>query len=126
MSAAQPEGTLVIEVKGINTVQGDLQIGLYNRAEGFAGKNTTYAGKVVAVTGNVMTVEITGLPYGTYAATAYHDKNGNGELDKNFFGVPTEVYGFSNNARGTFGPPSFAESSFELKASTQKISFDLK
>jgi len=25
------------------------------------------------------------------------------------FGAPTEAYGFSNNARGTFSKPSFSE-----------------
>jgi uncharacterized protein (DUF2141 family) len=29
-------------------------------------------------------------------------------------GVPTEYYGFSNNARRTFSAPSFGESSFNL------------
>mgnify|MGYP003572328091 CR=1 FL=1 len=50
----------------------------------------------------------------TYAIAAYHDANGNQELDKNFFGVPKEGYGFSNNARATFGPPSFEKAAFSF------------
>ena len=30
------------------------------------------------------------------------------------FGIPTEDYGFSNDAKGNFGPASFDDSSFEL------------
>jgi uncharacterized protein (DUF2141 family) len=44
------------------------------------------------------------------AVAAYHDANGNGELDRNALGIPSERYGFSNNARGITGPPTFEES----------------
>jgi Uncharacterized protein conserved in bacteria (DUF2141) len=40
------------------------------------------------------------------------DENGNGVLDKNFFGVPVEGYGFSNDARGSMGPPAFEKAAF--------------
>jgi uncharacterized protein (DUF2141 family) len=29
-----------------------------------------------------------------------------------------ELYGFSNNARGTFGPPDFAEAAFDIGDNT--------
>lgn len=47
------------------------------------------------------------LAPGRYAFFAMHDANGNGDLDRNFLGIPTEDYGFSNGARGVVGPPSF-------------------
>ena len=42
--------------------------------------------------------------------------NGNGQLDSNLMGLPTEPYGFANNARGSFGPPSFQAASVALPA----------
>lgn len=57
------------------------------------------------------------LPTGRYAVSAFHDINSNEELDKNAFGVPRESYGFSNDARGTFGPPSREEQLFMLDRS---------
>lgn len=48
------------------------------------------------------------------AVTAFHDANGNGELDKNAFGIPTEKYGFSKNPAPGFGPPSFEQSAIPL------------
>lgn len=48
-----------------------------------------------------------GLPSGSYAVALFHDENGNGKLDKRF-GIPLEGFGFSNNPRILFGPPSFA------------------
>ncbi len=50
------------------------------------------------------------------AVSAYHDQNGNGRLDKNSFGMPTERYGFSNNPKRGFGPPKFMETALELNS----------
>ncbi len=56
------------------------------------------------------------LEAGSYALAAYHDANDNKKIDKSFTGIPTEKYGFSNNARGTFGPPSLSDQLFQLKS----------
>ena len=37
------------------------------------------------------------IPSGTYAVKLHIDENENGELDKNFLGIPMEQYGISNN-----------------------------
>lgn len=54
------------------------------------------------------------LPQGTYAVAVFIDVNSNAKLDSNMFGYPTEPYGFSNNAKGSFGPPGFKEASIVL------------
>lgn len=54
------------------------------------------------------------LKAGSYAVVAFQDLNGNKDIDKGFFGQPTEPYGFSNNVSGTFGPPSFEKQLFTL------------
>jgi uncharacterized protein (DUF2141 family) len=59
-------------------------------------------------------VTVPDLPPGRYAVAAYVDNNRNGKQDKNFLGVPKEDYGFSNEARGRFGPPDFAEAAFDI------------
>ena len=46
---------------------------------------------------------------GAYAVAAFHDADGDGALNQNFVGMPTEGYGFSNGAVGFMGPPSFAD-----------------
>ena len=43
---------------------------------------------------------------GIYAATAYHDENGNGKFDKNRVGLPIEGFGMSNNPTTFLTPPS--------------------
>ena len=59
------------------------------------------------------------IPYGVYAVSVLHDANKNNEMDSNFFGIPKEGVGASNNAKGSFGPPSFKDASFKVDQSCQ-------
>jgi uncharacterized protein (DUF2141 family) len=52
------------------------------------------------------------IPAGTYALAVVHDENMNGKLDTNWLGIPTEGYGFSNDAKGVLKAPSFSSASF--------------
>ncbi|MBL6715485.1 MAG: DUF2141 domain-containing protein [Pseudomonadales bacterium] len=54
------------------------------------------------------------LPGGTYAVGVFHDVDGDEALSKNFLGIPKEPFGFSNNVRGRFGPPSFKDASISI------------
>jgi len=54
------------------------------------------------------------LKAGKYAFKYFHDENENKEIDTYWIGAPKEGYGFSNNARGMFGPPSFEKTVFYL------------
>ena len=58
---------------------------------------------------------------GNYAFRYFHDKNENDEMETNWMGLPTEGFGFSNNAKGLFGPPSFDKWVFELNADRKLI-----
>ena len=46
---------------------------------------------------------------GEYVVAGFQDLNGNGKLDKNFFGVPTEPYGFARVPPSKWRAPSFGE-----------------
>jgi uncharacterized protein (DUF2141 family) len=66
-------------------------------------------------------VVLSNLQPGRYALILFHDENGNGRLDKNFWGVPTEPYGFSNNAQGFLGPPRFDDAAMTLDGSDKAV-----
>ena len=51
--------------------------------------------------------------------------NNNGDIDLNFFGIPKEQFGFSNNVLGLFGAPKFDKASFKLNEN-KKIIIKLK
>jgi uncharacterized protein (DUF2141 family) len=54
------------------------------------------------------------LPPGTYAVAVYHDQNNNHAFDRNSLGLPTEGFGFSNDAPAHFGLPAFGAVRFTL------------
>ena len=113
---------LTVQVSDVKSADGNIMIAVFNSAGDFLKKPV--AGTQGAASAAGTTVVIKDLPAGDYALVVYHDANGNGKLDKNLMGIPTEDYGFSNNASGKFGPPSFEAARFTLAAagSTAKIS----
>jgi uncharacterized protein (DUF2141 family) len=110
---------LRLTITGIRSDTGELLIGLYASSNGFGSAiaNATKSG-LMADPGRIVGVSIrakageqsavfTQLRPGRYAAVVFHDENDDGRLDANEMGVPTEGYGFSNDARGLLSAPSF-------------------
>ncbi|MCZ7627422.1 MAG: hypothetical protein C3F12_04160 [Candidatus Methylomirabilota bacterium] len=62
---------------------------------------------------------------GTYAASVYHDENGNKKLDRNWIGIPAEGAGFSNNPTLLVGPPSHAQAAFQVSHGPTRIDIQL-
>ena len=114
-----------IEIKGIAGEQGNLYVALFRQKDEFPVFGKQYLGKIVPVTSKKMSYAFDNLSEGKYAIAIYHDVNKNGKLDKNYLGIPTEAYGFSNNARRTFSAPSFEEAELNLKTD-MGISITLK
>lgn len=112
--AAFAQATLTIQVGKVSQAKGDLLIAVYKGATGFPDQPEKAAAlsKTAAVTG-INTISFTGLTPGSYAVSVVHDVNGNGEVDFNSFGIPTEPLGFSNDPT-LLGKPSYAETSFEV------------
>lgn len=71
-------------------------------------------------------MEIAGLAPGRYGIMAFHDKNSDGRLNTLPIGLPTEPYGFSNNARGRFGAPNWQAASFEVRSAVVRQSIRLR
>ncbi|GJI93725.1 hypothetical protein RugamoR57_04430 [Duganella caerulea] len=116
MLAAAPAGAadLKIAVTGVSSADGTIMVALYNSAETYQQKPFR-ATAVQAVAGTTQ-IEFKDLPAGDYAFSLFHDANGNGKMDANPYGVPTENYAFSNNAMGKYGPPEFEAARFALPA----------
>ena len=106
---------LKVEITNILNQKGQISIGLYNKNDStFSDMSQYYKGKHLNISDNKITYTFKNVPNGIYAISVIHDENKNKKLDKNFFGIPTEGYGFSNNIRPTFRGASFEESKFEL------------
>ncbi|MGE5347187.1 MAG: DUF2141 domain-containing protein [Acidithiobacillales bacterium] len=66
------------------------------------------------------------IPPGTYALAVIHDENMNGKLDANWLGIPTESYGFLNQAKGILGAPSFSRASFPYDGQNLDLTLTLR
>lgn len=109
---------LEVTIKNIKEVKGTIRVALYNNEKDFLEKFVE--GKIIKVSGKEAKVVFENLKPGDYAVSAFHDENENEKLDSGFMGIPLEPYGFSNDARGTFGPPSFEKA--KVSITTNKIS----
>jgi len=117
--------SVTVNATGFPDNVGQAYMGLYRAQDDFPVINKQYIGKVVAISGNKSALIFSQLPKGNYAVAVFHDRNKNGKLDTNMFGVPTEEYGFSNNARNTFSAPSFKDASFTVDGN-KTISITIK
>ena len=71
-------------------------------------------------------VKIAGVPPGQYAAQVFHDENDDGEIKRNFLGIPTEPIGFSNDAPLHLHGPHFKEAAFAVEHGVEKITLKLR
>lgn len=126
METPDPQpATISIDITEIPAIQGVVRIALFNKEEGFRDENFAFRKELFPVKSKQATWEFRDVPPGKYAVAVYHDAENNGKLDTNFFGIPTDAYGFSNNAMGMFGPPDFEDASFVVAGGVRKISIKL-
>jgi uncharacterized protein (DUF2141 family) len=125
---------LRITVEGIRSPHGTILIGLYDNLESFT-RAIEFSDKegflndpdrfaAVALRANAAMkseVVLTNLDPGQYAIVLFHDENGNGKLDTNALGIPTEPYGFSNNVQGFLGPPAFKKAIMQVGADDKAV-----
>lgn len=109
--------TLEIELSGLNSTDGRVMAALYQQADQWMKKPLTGAIAQPLPDGRAV-LRFENLPDGDYAFSVMHDVNGNGKLDANALGIPTEPFVFSNGAMGQFGPPKFEAARFSLKGDT--------
>lgn len=124
-STAQDAGEVVlfIAVTGIERDEGSVRIALFDGPEGFTDEPMT----AVVVRPEELAVEWSvRVPRGRYAVAVVHDADDDGRLNTNLLGMPQERYGFSNDARGRFGPPSFEDASFLAEPPEAVVSVNVR
>ena len=92
---------------------GSVMVALYD-SEAAYGAGRAVAQMRLDASVEAPTAVFSDLPPGDYAAKAFHDVDGDGEMDLNPFGIPTEPYAFSNNAVGNMGPASWERARFAV------------
>lgn len=95
---------------------GTIMMAVFDSAQAYA-DGQPVAAEMIRVSAGQTEVTLD-LPAGDYGMKAFHDVNGDGEMNTNPFGMPTEPYAFSNNAVGNMGPASWDRAKFEVSGPT--------
>lgn len=121
--AVTADGSLTVAFQGVIRREGVVLCAVFaSKAAYDANEGPVRTILLPAAEGN-FSATFGGLPPGRYAVKSFHDRDANGKMKFNPLGMPLEPYGFSNNARAPFGPPSWRAASFEVKpgANSQAI-----
>ena len=116
---SESPSNVLIEVSGFKNTRGTLNCRLFTKAADFPDGEGIVTLRV-PITGPNTSCSFSNVEPGTYAIAVVHDENGNGKLDKNFVGVPSEGYGVSNNKTYALSEPKWNESIFTLGANESK------
>jgi uncharacterized protein (DUF2141 family) len=111
--------SLVIQIQGLKNTNGKVNIALYNSSVGFNNPSQAYKALFISIDAIPLEIVFDSLPSGDYAFAVFHDENSNQNLDQNFLGIPKEGFGFSNNATGSFGPPSYDNAKFNIPSKSK-------
>ena len=118
--------TLTVRIEGLRNDLGTVFLSLHDKKEGFKdNKNPVASGQARPVNRSCVVVLEDVVP-GRYALLFIHDENDNKKLDKSFIGIPKEGFGFSRDAMGRFGPPSFDDAAVMIPAGSSQVTMHAK
>jgi uncharacterized protein (DUF2141 family) len=115
---------VTVTIDGIRSTDGLVMAALFDTPATFP--QSFLKGQSAAAQMPSVTLVFDDVVPGRYAMSAFHDRNGNGKLDRGPFGIPKEPFGFSRDARAMMGPPSFDEAAFDVPAAGLSLVIHLK
>ena len=110
--ADQAQADLTVHVNGFAHERGQAIASLFRDGEDVFGK--PYIRLAAEIQQGKATLVFRNVAPGNYAVIAFHDENGNNDLDHNFLRLPAEPLGFSNGFKLSIfsGMPSFEKLRF--------------
>ncbi len=114
---------LTVEIKGVGD-KGNVMVAIYKKDDKWLGKSS--GGTMTPAKKDGVSVSFKDLAEGEYAVSLFVDENSNGKMDSNAIGIPTEPFAFSNDAFGSFGPPSFEQAKFSVGKENKTIVITIK
>ncbi|MDP3436990.1 MAG: DUF2141 domain-containing protein [Bacteroidales bacterium] len=100
--------SLRIEIEGLRSSNGQVILVFSNE------KGEKISGVFREIQESKSVIVLENIKPGNYSFKYFHDENRNQNLDLNRVGIPKEGFGYANNAKGTFGPPSFKKTIFTV------------
>jgi len=116
-SQAAEDNVIVVHATSFRSDEGRLRCWLFTATEASAfprQPRRAFAASTGAIASRRASCAFRAVPAGRYAVALHHDGDGDGAVDTGLFGIPTEGLAASNDATGSFGPPSFAAAAFDF------------
>lgn len=119
-------GQISVTIEGLRNTKGKVYVLLQNSEQMYQAKGKYYKVAAIEIGKGERDCTFEDIQTGTYAITLLHDEDLDEKMKTNFVGMPKEGFGFSNNAKGKMGKPSFEAAGFTVesgKTAQQKIKF---
>lgn len=114
---AKKSRSVRVTIKGFRNTKGQALVSLFANSKGFPDKGKiAQERKAYRIVGDEIKIRFNDVDPGTYAVAVLHDEDKNFKMKTGLMGIPKEGYGVSNNAKGRFGPPKFADAKFKVTA----------
>jgi uncharacterized protein (DUF2141 family) len=111
VKAQKPEFKL--QLSNLKKNPSNVYVAFFKKGSDFPKDEAVTIGKVFKSSGKgTDTVIWTDIPANEYAIAIFQDLNGNGKIDTNLIGYPTEPFAFSNNFKPRFSAPKFNDCKF--------------
>lgn len=119
--------SLTVNVTGYKSWNGFVRIAVFNSSEFWPEDKDNAVFTITSpINSDTVSIEIPELEQGEYAVAAFHDEDGDAVFDRGLFSVPTERYGFSNNARSSSGPPDYRDATFTVEGDPLTVTVVLR
>jgi uncharacterized protein (DUF2141 family) len=120
-TAAPATETVTVVVSALASTSSVVKLNFYNDPDKFLKVGQMAIRMVVRPDGkSTLSIPVTLAP-GEWAVAVSQDLNNNDKLDKNFLGIPTEPFAFSNNVKPRLAAPRFEECKFTVAGPGQVI-----
>ncbi len=113
--------SLTLTIPNVESSEGRIMVQLLASEAQFRGESPAYGAVQQSVTTGEYRLTFGSLPAGTYALRVMHDMDGDGKLNSNIVGMPTEPWVMSNNAVGNFGPPDWDAVKFTVDGHAEQV-----
>lgn len=110
-AAADPP-RIVVEIEGLRSSRGEVRGALFRSRDGWTEEGRQIATCTASIDGRRAACVLDDVAPGEYAFAFLHDEDDDGQLDRDWIGIPQEGFGFSNDAAPVLGPPSFDSARF--------------
>ncbi len=117
---------LIVQVTGAKPVVGEVAVTLYPDKPSRFLASKGKIGRQRVTTAETTTACFWLAAPGYYAVAVYHDANADRNFNRNLIGLPTEGFGFSNDAPTPVGLPAFSAVRFKADGAETTIHIKLR